>query len=166
MQPEVGNCVRYEGLGAGRVADLVQRRFQGKQTTFVVLHFPHQEMTVQLPLDDPRVLQRMHPIISQRKLRTLVRSLATPSEELPARQAEERLNQAQEVLRHGGPEDWAELLRAYAHSKRLGHAHLASDMALAREAQEMLAAEMVCASGRDFTDCLDEVKAGYRAASS
>lgn len=166
MDWQVGSYLRYEGLGSGEIIDFTERKFQGKLTTFAVIRFPHREMTAQLPLDDERVKLRLHKVVSATKARKLVRSLQEDSDSLPGRRAEERVEGAKDILSKGGPDEWAELLRAYAHSKRLNHAHLAADLELAREAQEMLAAELACATGQDYEKAIEKVKSNYRNAST
>jgi len=158
---EQGDCIRYQGLGAGHVLRHVSRPFQGKDCTFAVISFPHRGMTVQLPVGDPLVMGKVTRVISKTACRKLLRSLREPGGIL-ARTWDQREELGTEILRTGGPCDWVNLLRAYVKTRNDGSVLAASDMDIVRTCIELLAAELSAAEGSPYEGALKEVERAYR----
>lgn len=162
MIVKVGDAIRYRGLGSGVVTGLVTRTFAGSERVFAIIEFPHRELSAQVPLGDPGVEKRMSPVMSKTKVRRLVKSLSEPGERV-SRTWEDREVVGTRMLREGGPEEWAALLRAYATARSNGLALAASDVELIREAQDLLAAELACACGIDYERAREDVRVRYQA---
>jgi RNA polymerase-interacting CarD/CdnL/TRCF family regulator len=187
MRLELGESIRYQGLGAGQVVQHQERTFQGELRTFAVIALPHREMTLQLPIGDPVVTRRLSRVLSKTECRRLVTSLKEPGRPLP-RNWDQRAESGKAVLKTGGPADWAELLRGYASARKEGMAVAASDAEIVRSAIEMLAAELCAATTklseselnetalglliaelqstitRSYQECFEEVRSRYRKA--
>jgi len=56
---EIGENIRYNKIGAGRVIDHVKREFAGQPRVFAVIDFPHRNMEMQLPIGDPVVVDKV-----------------------------------------------------------------------------------------------------------
>lgn len=162
---EVGSFIRYQGLGAGEIVDIVERPFRGQQTRFLVIRFEHREMQAQVPADDEKVREKLHPVLSARKLRSLLGSLGDGgvARILPRTwDHREELGKAQ--LNRGGPEEWIELLSSYALAERQGVAILFADHELIEQALTLLAAELACAERKPYAETLAKLKERYNKA--
>jgi RNA polymerase-interacting CarD/CdnL/TRCF family regulator len=157
---EVGETVRFRGLGAGTVVEHVERKFQGKEQTFAVLHFIHSELRAQIPIDDPAVASKVEPVLGKNALLKLLRELPDDGRVLP-RTWDAREEIGWSAIKEGGPREWAELLASYARADGAGVAIAASDEEMVRSAIEMFAAELACASAGSFTDSLLRVEEAY-----
>jgi RNA polymerase-interacting CarD/CdnL/TRCF family regulator len=158
---EVGEAVRYQGLGAGRVVDLIERDFCGERRMFAVIDFPHRALRAQVPLGEESYRNKLRPVAGERKLRALLRSLEQEGNGL-LRTWDAREEVGERVVAEGQPEDWAELLRDYASASRKGMLVTASDADLVRTLLHLFAAEYACATGSDFASALEKVEASYR----
>jgi RNA polymerase-interacting CarD/CdnL/TRCF family regulator len=159
-----GGALRYRGIGAGIVGEEIVRDFEGEKRVFLSLTFPHRgDMTIQVPLGDPSVEERLEPVWKAKRLRALLLTFADPGEGL-ARTYEERSAIGDRCMKEGGPEEWAALLRAYAGARRGGMLLTDSDGALLRSLQEQFAAELSCSAGDDFALISVQVRDAYRAA--
>jgi RNA polymerase-interacting CarD/CdnL/TRCF family regulator len=157
---EVGETVRFRGLGAGTVVERVERKFQGRNQTFAVLHFIHSDLRAQIPVDDPAVAAKVEPVLSKASLTKLLRRLPEDGRVLP-RTWDAREEIGWSAIKEGGPKEWAELLASYARADGAGVAIAASDEEMVRSAIEMFAAELACASAGSFADSLDQVEGAY-----
>lgn len=165
-----GDGIRYRGLGAGRVTQILTRKFQGEQAEFAVIFFPHRQMNAQVPIEDEAVKEKLSPLLSQRKLNTLLRQLKPGCElgkTLP-RTWDAREEWGRERLVSGGPDDWLEILASYALAESSGVEILASDQDLIDSALELLASELCCLSGGqsqdDYDQSFEEIKDRYKSA--
>ena len=160
MLADLGRPVRYRGLGAGIVVGHQEREFRGSQRTFAVIEFPHRDMKAQVPLGDPGVESKLSHVAEAADLKTLIETISVDGGRM-LRTWEERERVGTKHLREGGPEEWAQLLRNYARAQSEGVQLAVSDVEMVREAQQMLASELACASGEDFTLVLDALRATY-----
>jgi RNA polymerase-interacting CarD/CdnL/TRCF family regulator len=165
MRLELGESIRYQGLGAGQVIRHEERAFQGQLRIFAVIELPHRAMTVQLPIDDPEVARKLSRVLSKTECRRLVVSLREPGQTL-ARNWDQRAENGNAVLKRGGPVEWVGLLRAYASARKEGMPVAASDAEIVRTGLEMLAAELCAAAGSSYKDCFEEVQSHYRRAAT
>jgi len=157
---EHGTGVRYKTLGAGIVRDHTVRDFQGTETTFAVIYFPHRDMTAQVPIGDAGVEDKLQEITPLGTLKKLLTGMRAHAQVLP-RAWDMRAQQGEAALQNGGPEEWAGLLGSYAMAEGAGVEVAASDDDLVRQAEELLAAELCCASGKEYDWALEEVHAAY-----
>lgn len=165
MLLDMHQAVRYKGLGAGQVVQHCQREFDGQPRRFAILYFPHRELKIHLPIGDDAVDHKLCPVLSESTIKKLLRSIKTAGEVLP-RTWDQREEQGQHTLREGGPKDWATMLASYALAASLGVDVVASDQELVRSAQELLAAELALAGGRDFAEALADVEGAYEKAAT
>jgi RNA polymerase-interacting CarD/CdnL/TRCF family regulator len=161
---EPGDAVRYQGLGAGRVVRHVTRNFQGRNTTFAVIDFPHRDMTAQIPLGDPGFASKLRPVASASSVKRLLMVLREQGNKLP-RTWDGRESYGVVCLREGSPAEWAELLRDYAEARKGGMSITASDADLVRAAIQLLAAEYCCAAEVEFEQAWSLVHGAYEKAS-
>src|SRR5688500_9147809 len=77
-----GTFVRYQGLGAGKVIDIVERPFRGKPTKFAVIFFPHRDMQAQIPADDPDVQAKLHPVMAPTTLKKMLKKIDTGGDQI------------------------------------------------------------------------------------
>lgn len=161
MLLEIGDGVRYRGVGAGRVVDHVTRDFRGEQRLFAVIHFPHRSMKAQVPIGDPAITAKLSPVLSARAARRLIKDIALTTGPALSRTWDQREEMGEHVLRNGEPADWTSLLAAYATAASHGVAVAASDAEIVRSATELLAAELAMACGEDFGMALASVEATY-----
>ena len=157
---EVGEAVRYQGLGAGRVIAHDVREFRGGECTFAVIEFPHREMTAQIPLGDRGMVHKLRPVISATAVKKLLSVLAQKGTAL-SRTWDDREESGSRKLRDGTPSEWAELLRDYACARRGGMAITASDADLVHETIDLLAAEYACAAKIAFAIAHELVRDAY-----
>lgn len=157
---QVGDAVRFRGLGAGKVTERVTRKFQGHEQTFAVLYFRHSDLKAQIPVADPAVEEKLQPVLAQSTLEKLLREIKTSGRPLP-RTWDAREEIGWTAIKEGGPREWAELLGSYARAEGSGVSIAASDEEMVRSAQEMLGAELACAADKDFEHCLQQVERSY-----
>lgn len=162
---EVGEAVRYQGLGAGHVIEHQERDFRGSKCVFAVIRFPHREMTAQIPLGDDGLVHKLRPVLPVSAVKKLLALVAQPGQAL-SRTWDDREEAGTKRLRDGSPAEWAELLRDYASARKGGMAITASDADLVRETTELLAAEYCCAAGCDYDKALDLVQGAYQTAAA
>lgn len=158
---EVGTGVRYRTLGAGIVDKHVTRDFQGKKTRFAVIYFPHRDMTAQIPIGDPNVEDKIRPVVALKTLKKMLREMGDRAEVLP-RAWDMRAQQGEAALKNGGPEEWVSLLGSYATAAGAGVDVAASDDDLVRQAEELIAAELCCASGEKYDWAIEQVSNAYK----
>jgi RNA polymerase-interacting CarD/CdnL/TRCF family regulator len=158
-----GDVVRYRGLGPGRVREVIERSFQGQDRQFAVIHFPHRDLTAQVPIGDPAVAHKLSAVSDPADIRQLLEELDERGKILP-RTWDNREEIGQRALTDGGPEEWAELLGSYALAQRAGVQVASSDGELVRQAQELMAAELACALRQNYDRALKTVKKHYLAA--
>lgn len=159
----VGDVVRYHGLGAGRVQSHQNREFRGEDRVFAEIVFPHHDLRVQVPVGDDKLLQKIHPVATAGALKALLGSLAEAGRPL-ARTWDERELAARKLLRDGGPDEWTQVLRDYAHASRDGMAVVATDADAVCDAQLLLAAEVAAARTLPLEEALSTVKRAYERA--
>lgn len=157
---EVGDSVRYRGLGAGRVREHVVRPFGGEKRIFAVIYFDHSSLEAQVPIGDPAIASKISPVLAASTLQKILRSLQHDGEKLQ-RTWDARQEAGEKALREGGPRDWAGLLASYAKAEGAGVSVAASDEEVVRSAIEMLAAELACARQEPYQDALREVEDAY-----
>jgi RNA polymerase-interacting CarD/CdnL/TRCF family regulator len=163
---EVGTSIRCRGIGAGTVVRHEEREFQGADRVFIVIEFPHRDMKASLPSGDPKVEHRLFPTLKVGEVRALIASIDEDGGKL-MRTWEERERAGVANLRDGAPVDWARMLCDYACARRQGMQLAVSDVELIREAKEMLAAELSCASKVvSYSKALELVEAAYGHASA
>jgi RNA polymerase-interacting CarD/CdnL/TRCF family regulator len=160
MLLDLGEVLRYRGLGAGRVIDHVERDFGGQPRVFAVIAFPHRDMTAQVPVGDPKLMGKLAPVRDEAELREMLEQISLGDVQL-ARTWDQREEHGVGVLRDGEPEQWAQLLAGYARSRALDYAVSASDQGLIGRAVEMLAAELAAASGARYEDERATVRTAY-----
>jgi len=165
MQHEVGSFIRYQGLGAGEIVDIVERPFRGKPTRFLVIRFEHRDMQAQVPAEDEAVQQKIHPVLSARKLRSLLKRLEDGTARILPRTWDHREELGKAQLTRGGPEEWVELLASYALAERQGVSILFADHELIDTALTLVAAELACAEGKPYAEMLAKLKERYTRAS-
>jgi RNA polymerase-interacting CarD/CdnL/TRCF family regulator len=157
---EVGEPIRYQGLGAGRVIAHELREFRGEECTFAVISFPHREMTAQIPLGEAAAGHKLRPVISAPIVKRLLAVVGETGAPLP-RTWDDREESGTKRLRDGSPQDWAELLRDYAWARKGGMAITSSDADLVRDTLDLLAAEYACAAEVDFIKAMTLVQGAY-----
>lgn len=157
---DVGQTIRYRGLGAGTVVEHVTRRFQNQDRLFAVVDFPHRDLTAQIPIGDPAVAAKVEPVMKKTAIQRLMRDLPERGRVLPRTwDAREEIGEA--AIKGGGPEEWAELLASYARAEGAGVSVSTSDDDLVRQACDLLAAEMACAMNIAWEEALEKVEAAY-----
>lgn len=161
---EIGDTVRYQGIGAGQVIRHETRDFRGRSTTFAVIDFPHRDMTAQVPLGDDSFADKLCPVDSAASVERALSLICEEGRSL-ARCWDEREKYGGARLRSGSPTKWAEVLRDYACACKRGVSITASDADLVREAIQLLAAEYCCAVGAPFEQAEALVQDAYREAS-
>jgi len=162
---EAGNFIRYQGLGAGQVTEIVERPFRGRKTRFAVIHFPHRDMKAQVPAEDPKILGKVQPLLSARKVRSLLRRLGDEDfAQILPRTWDHREELGKRKLNRGGPEEWVELLASYALAERQGAELVFQDHDLVRQALRLTAAELACAEEKPFEEVHAFVEALYEKA--
>jgi CarD family transcriptional regulator len=159
----VGKSVRYRGLGAGQVVRHETREVKGVDRTFAVVFMPHRDLSMQIRIDDDKLDQKVAPIEKATALRQLLTVIGERGRPLQ-RTWDERERAGRRRLVTGGPTAWAELLRDYATARRDGMPIAASDADIVRDAIEMLAAELACASSWEFRKATATVEAAYEKA--
>ena len=82
MLLEIGDHIRYKGLGAGQIVRHEERDFKGQKRIFAVINFPHHAMLVQLPVGDPVVAKKLNKIVSKAESRKLLTLLRKPGKSL------------------------------------------------------------------------------------
>ena len=164
MLLELGDAVRYQGMGAGRVVDHVERDFRGETRLMAVIYFPHRQMTAQLPVGDPAIMDRLAPTLNERQIRRYLRSIANSGQILP-RTWDKREELGKDVLNKGGPKEWASLLASYSLAASYGVEIAASDLEIVRQIQELFAAELALAADKEFEDSLRLIESSYDKAS-
>lgn len=110
---EVGKRVSYASFGPGEVIEHRERLHQGVTTTFAVLDLPHQQMQVQIALDDPTAHERLREIVSAKVAKKLLERPSSPPVKFSA-VYEERERASRRLLRENDPQAWANLLWSYA----------------------------------------------------
>lgn len=145
----VGAVVAYPPHGVGRVAVRESRAVLGVEQEVVVLELAD-DLSVTLPLERARELLR--PVVTEaglRRVRQTLREDAVLSDEIWSK----RLKHVQEMLRSGGPEELAAIVRDGFRRDRAsgtpgGSAKLSvSERALFLRARELLSGEIGFARG-------------------
>lgn len=157
---EVGTSVRYRSIGAGKVIEHTVRDFNGQKRTFAVIHAPHREMTIQVPIGDPDVEAKLHPVTGASDLRKMLKNMTRWAKALP-RSWDVREEQGEAALLDPNPDQWIRLLGSYALAEGSGVVVAASDEDLVRKAEELIAAELACAADIEFSSAVAEVNAAY-----
>jgi CarD family transcriptional regulator, regulator of rRNA transcription len=146
----VGAVVAYPPHGVGRVAALEKKVVLGVEQEVVVIELAD-SLSVTLPLE--RAQELLRPVVTEaglRRVRETLRADAELSEEIWSK----RLTRGQELLRSGGPEELAaivrdgfrrELSKAAGGSSKLS----VSERALFVRARELLSGEIGVARGLD-----------------
>lgn len=160
---EVGSSVRYKGVGSGRVISHVTREFRGEERVFAVIEFPHRDMQAQLPIGDEKIVAKLEKTLSERAIRKLLKSLVQLGKPLP-RTWDQREEAGTEILRDGGPQEWAELLASYAHAASAGVPIVASDADIVEAAQELLSAELALGAGFEYPEAVLFVQQAFDSA--
>ena len=161
-----GSFIRYQGLGAGEVVDIVERPFRGKKARFAVIRFPHRDLQAQVPAEDPKVLEKMKKLCPARKLRSLLKRIADEDfAQILPRTWDHREKMGKHKLNRGGPEEWVELLASYALAERQGVELVFQDHELVRQALRLTAAELACAEGKPYEEVHAFVEGLYEKAS-
>lgn len=160
----VGSPVGYQGLGAGIVRDRLTREFKGQPTTFAVIYFPHRDLSIQIPVSEDGVLDKLRPLTKPKEMKQLLESLSATGQRL-SRTWDDREESGTRRLRAGAPPEWAAILRDYATAARSGLTVAASDADIVREAIDLLAAEVAAVEGGEFNEARERVRALYEAAS-
>jgi RNA polymerase-interacting CarD/CdnL/TRCF family regulator len=159
----VGKSVRYRGLGAGQVVRHDRREVAGVERVFAVIFMPHRDLSMQVPLTDPKLVDKVAPIESATALRALLPVIGQKGKTLH-RTWDERERAGRRRLNTGGPQEWAELLRDYATARREGLPIAASDADIVRDAIDLLAAELACATRWSFEKATSTIDTAYEAA--
>lgn len=162
---DVGQTVRYRGLGAGRVLRHVTRPFAGEDRIFAVLYFEHSALEAQIPLGDPMIASKVEAVLRPSTLRKILRSIQTGGEKLQ-RTWDAREEEGERATREGGPREWATLLASYAWAEGHGVAVAASDEELVRKAIDLLASEIACSFQESYEEALERVEGAYEEAVS
>lgn len=157
---EVGASVRYRSIGAGKVIEHTVRDFNGQKRTFAVIHAPHRDMTIQVPIGDPEVEERLHPVTDAAELRGMLKNMSRRARSLP-RSWDVREEEGEAALLDPDPDQWVRLLGSYALAEGSGVVVAASDEDLVRKAEELIAAELACAADIEFSVAVEEVNAAY-----
>lgn len=160
MLLELGDAVRYQGMGAGRVVDHVERDFRGQPRVMAVIYFPHRQMTAQVPVGDPTIMDRLSPTLSERQIRRYLRGIAKNGQILP-RTWDQREEMGRHVINKGGPREWSELLASYALAASYGVEIASSDLEIVRQIQELFAAELALAADKEFDRALQLIEKAY-----
>lgn len=159
----VGKSVRYRGLGAGQVVRHERREVAGVERAFAVIFMPHRDLSMHVPMDDPKLVIKIDPIASATELKALVPVIGTKGKSL-LRTWDERERVGRKRLATGGPTEWAGILRDYATARRDGMPIAASDADIVRDAIELLAAELACASTWTFEKATLTIESAYESA--
>lgn len=155
----------FRGLGPGRVITHQSRAFQGADTVFATIEFPHVDMRAQVPVDSYERNPRLRPVIARTRARALLRSLGEEGSYM-ARTWDRREEIAEQAINHGGAEEWARLLRDFAATERQGVSMAISDVNMIDKTVKMLAAEIACATDTEFRVRWREVQQAYNVAAS
>jgi RNA polymerase-interacting CarD/CdnL/TRCF family regulator len=157
---EIGDCVRYIGIGAGTVNAHVEREFKGQQRLFAVIDFPHRSMSAQVPIGDPAVQRKLVAPVNRTTLERLLQTIAQPQQTLP-RNWDQREEMGNAVLRTGEPADWCSLLGAYAQAETQGISVAAADGEIVEGAIELCAAELSAVTHTSYRDALVTIRRYY-----
>jgi CarD family transcriptional regulator len=159
---EVGDAIRYQGLGSGRVVRLETRDLKGEKRVFAVIEFPHRDLSTHVPLGDDRYTNKLRPVLAESAAKRLLAIIKGAGDAL-SRTWDDREESGNRSLREGSPVEWAEMLRDYATARRGGMAITSSDADLVRETIDLLAAEYACACLIEFSEALAIVNGAYSA---
>lgn len=159
----VGHSVRYRGLGAGQVVRHETRTVAGSERVFAVIFMPHRDLSMQVPMADTALAEKISPIESAATLRGLLPVIGEKGKRLQ-RTWDERERSGRRRLTSGGPQQWAELLRDYATARRDGLPIAASDADIVRDAIDLLAAELACATRTSFEKATQMIDDAYEKA--
>jgi RNA polymerase-interacting CarD/CdnL/TRCF family regulator len=162
---DIGEPVRYQGLGAGRVIAHEIREFRGTDCTFAVIRFPHREMTAQIPLGSDGLGHKLRPVAPATTVKKLLAVVGQKGSNL-SRTWDDREEAGSKRLRDGSPHEWAEMLRDYAWARRGGMSITSSDADLVRETIDLLAAEYACAADVEFDHAWTLVNEAYNSAAA
>lgn len=165
MLLEIGDCVRYRSIGAGRVIAHTEREFKGQKRLFATIEFPHRSMSAQVPIGDPAISKKLSKVVSKTEFERVMRLISKPEKTLP-RTWDQREEMGTAILRTGEPKDWVGLLASYALAASKGVSVASSDGEIVLEAQELLAAEWAAISGEDFKLALELVNSKYNKAAT
>ena len=147
----VGAVVAYPPHGVGRVASLEKKVVLGVEQEVVVIELAD-GLSVTLPL--VRAQEQLRPVVTEaglRRVRETLREDSVPSEEIWSK----RLTRVQEMLRSGGPEELAAIVRDGFRRERAsktpggGSKLSVSERALFVRARELLSGEIGVARGLD-----------------
>lgn len=158
---DIGENIRYNKIGAGTVIDHVKRDFAGQPRVFAVIDFPHKDMSMQLPIGDPIVIDKISPVYSKTKIRKTLLDLKDFAEPLP-RTWDVREQIGERALTANDPEEWFSLLASYAYAEGSGVATVASDRDLVRSVKELVSAELACAAKIEYPEAKEEVEEYYQ----
>lgn len=158
---EIGSSVRYRSIGAGRVIDHTVREFNGEEREFAIIHCPHRDMTIQVPIGDPAVNEKLHPVSSLKEIRRMLKNMTRWAKSLP-RSWDVREEQGEAALHDPDPKQWITMLGSYALAEGSGVTVASSDEDLIRKAEELIAAELACAADIDFDEAVAEVNEAYQ----
>lgn len=157
---EVGTSVRYRSIGAGKVVHHTVREFKGEKRTFAVIFCPHRDLSIQVPIGDPDVDEKLHPVAGAAELRRMLKNMTRWAKALP-RSWDVREEQGEAALLDPNPDQWVRLLGSYALAEGSGVVVASSDEDLVRKAEELIAAELACAADITFSVAIEEVNAAY-----
>lgn len=160
-----GSTVRYARLGSGTVMELTTRKFGGEEKDFAVIELPHQDMTVQLPINDDVVRNNLHNVMDEEDLRYLIKHMEVRAEPLP-RTWDAREQEGKEVILKGGPEEWITLYSSYSVADGSGVKVASSDKTIVESLRELLSAELCCSAGIPYEEATRQIASAYNDLSS
>lgn len=163
----IGQKIRYKKLGPGQVIDHQVREFLGQDRQFAVIHFPHREMSVQLPIGDPVVSDNLSPLLANNEFQKLLTSISQAQPTITLQRTwEQRRQQGEEIVAAVDPYQLAELLAAYAQAQGAGVSLSAADREMVSAVRELLAAELLLVEQKidNFAAAEEHISAVYHQA--